>query len=73
MSHIEQHDISVNDKVRDNHAELPVWGAAAIAPIINRSKRQTAHLLAIGAIKCVRKIGGRYCAYPSALRREFGG
>jgi hypothetical protein len=63
MSDIQYCEEIVNEKTQDNHGEKLQWGAAAIAPIINRSRRQTAHLLAIGAIKCVRKVGGRYCAY----------
>jgi hypothetical protein len=49
-----------------------VWGAEGIAREINQTARQTHHLLAIGAIKSARKVGGRYCAERTALRREFG-
>jgi hypothetical protein len=49
-----------------------VWGARAIANEINQTTRQTFHLLAIGAIKSARRVGGRYCADRNALRREFG-
>jgi hypothetical protein len=60
-----------DDTIKDND-EL-VWGADAISRIINRTERQTFHLLKTGAIKSVKKVGGRYAGYPSALRREFGG
>jgi hypothetical protein len=58
------------------HENVPrmnlVWGAEGIADEINQTVRQTHHLLLIGAIKSARKVGGRYCAERSALRREFG-
>jgi hypothetical protein len=56
-----------------NNLNKPVWGAAAIGEEINRTERQTHHLLSTGQIKCAQKKGGRWCATPSALRREFGG
>ena len=62
---------NADDKAKDND-EL-AWGAGAISRIINRTERQTFHLLKTGAIKSVKKVGGRYAGYPSALRREFGG
>jgi hypothetical protein len=59
-----------DERVKDDDA--PVWGADLIGKIINRNPRQTHHLLTTGAIKCAQKKGGRWCAIPSALRREFG-
>jgi hypothetical protein len=56
-----------------NNWDKPVWGALAIGEIIGRSERQTHHLLSRGSIKSAKRIGGRWCATPSALRREFGG
>jgi hypothetical protein len=64
---------TVNGEIAPHHSEKPIWGAAAIAPIINRSRRQTWHLLSTGQIKCAVKKGGRFVAYPSKLRQEFGG
>jgi hypothetical protein len=55
-----------------NNLDKPVWGAAAIGEEINRTERQTHHLLATGQIKSAVKKGGRWTATPSALRREFG-
>jgi hypothetical protein len=49
-----------------------IWGVAAIAREINRTPRQTFHLLSKGALTSVKKIGGRYIATRSALRRELG-
>jgi hypothetical protein len=49
-----------------------VWGAVAIGEIINRNPRQTHHLLTRGHIKSARRIGGRWCASPAALLKEFG-
>jgi hypothetical protein len=49
------------------------WGAKAIGAVINRTERQTNHLLIKGHIKSARKVGGVYAADVGALRREFGG
>jgi hypothetical protein len=62
--------IEIKDKVARN--DEPVWGADQIGKIINRNPRQTHHLLTTGAIRSAQKKGGRWCAIPSALRREFG-
>jgi hypothetical protein len=50
-----------------------VWGAEEIGAIINRSNRQTYHLLERGFIKCARKVGQQWAASRRALLREFGG
>jgi len=50
-----------------------VWKAEGIAKEINQTPRQVYHLLATGAIKSARQVGGRWCADREALRREFGG
>jgi hypothetical protein len=49
-----------------------IWGARQIAKEINQTPRQTFHLLATGAIKSARRVGGRYTADRNALKREFG-
>jgi hypothetical protein len=67
----ENHPRSLDESPND--LDRPVWGAAAIGREINRTERQTHHLLARGLIKSARRIGGRWCASPAALRREFGG
>jgi hypothetical protein len=61
----------IKDQVAEND-DTPIWGADQIGKLINRNARQTHHLLTTGAIKCAQKKGGRWCAIPSALRREFG-
>jgi hypothetical protein len=48
-----------------------VWEAKGIADELNQTPRQIYHLLARGAIKSARLIGGRWCADRNALRREF--
>jgi hypothetical protein len=59
----------------DNQAALdkPAWGAEAIGEIIGRNPRQVFHLYHSGALKSIRKVGGRLVA-PSAraLLRELG-
>jgi hypothetical protein len=50
-----------------------LWGAREIAKAINRSESQTFHLISIGAIKSVKKVGGRHVAELGALRAEFAG
>jgi hypothetical protein len=64
-----------NVSVNENHPGLdkPVSGAVAIGEVINRSPRQTHHLLTSGHIKSARRIGARWVANVAALRREFGG
>jgi hypothetical protein len=50
-----------------------VWGTCEIGKVINRTPRQTHHMLATGAIKCAQKKGGRWVAGRTALLKEFGG
>jgi hypothetical protein len=50
-----------------------LWGAEAIARVINRTRRQTHHLLNRGAIDAAKKIGGRWCADKEGLREQFCG
>ena len=49
-----------------------VWGADEIGRVIDRTGRQTNHLLATGQIKSAKKIGGRWVANRLALLREMG-
>jgi hypothetical protein len=53
-------------------AEDLIWGAKPIAAEIGRSERQTFYLLENGQLPAQR-IGGRWVASRSALRRHFGG
>jgi hypothetical protein len=59
----------------DNQAALdkPIWGAEGIGEVIDRTPRQVFHLYHSGALKSIRKVGGRLVA-PSAraLLRELG-
>jgi hypothetical protein len=66
-----EHADKVNGKIPTNLDKV-VWGAVEIGKIINRNPRQTHHLLTKGHIKSARRIGGRWCASPAALLREFG-
>jgi hypothetical protein len=66
-----EHADNVNGETKISF-DKPVWGAKAIGDIINRNPRQTHHLLNQGYIKCAKRIGGRWCASPAALLKEFG-
>jgi len=59
-----------DDESSDRKLDI-LWGAAAIARFINRTRRQTHHLLHQGAIDAAKKIGGRWCADCGGLRRQF--
>jgi hypothetical protein len=50
-----------------------LWGAKAIGRVINRTERQTNHLLAKGAIKSAHKVLGQWTANADRLVREFAG
>lgn len=47
-----------------------LWGCAAIAKAINRTERQTFHLLSCGRVPA-RKIGGAWVSSRSELARAF--
>jgi hypothetical protein len=47
-----------------------LWGVKAISDEINRSERQTFHLLENGHLPAKKK-GGRWCASRAGLRRHF--
>jgi hypothetical protein len=64
-------EVLVNGDTKNSFDKL-AWGAAAIGRIINRNPRQTHHLLTKGHIKSARRVGGRWCASPAALLKEFG-
>ena len=48
------------------------WGTDEIANIIERTPRQTYHMLSKGEIKSAQKKGGKWVAHRTALRSEFG-
>jgi hypothetical protein len=72
MSSIDTAD-PVNGNLSSVDTPSIVWGAAAIGRIVNRTPRQIHHLLTRGHIKSAKRIGGRWCASPAALLKEFGG
>jgi hypothetical protein len=47
-----------------------LWGVKAISEVINRSPRQTFHMLETGHLPA-RKVGGRWTATRSRLHRLF--
>ncbi len=47
------------------------WGAEEIGDELNLEPRKVYHLLKTGAIKAARRIGGRWCADRTLLRRQF--
>ncbi|WP_338722389.1 DNA-binding protein [Devosia sp. XK-2] len=49
-----------------------LWGAQAIAEVINRTERQTKHMLSKGELPG-KKVGGRWCASRSRLKAYFEG
>jgi hypothetical protein len=49
-----------------------VWGVPAIAKVINRTPRQTYHILNAGHLPA-KKVGDQWTASPSALRRHLLG
>jgi hypothetical protein len=57
----------------DNKKDKLLWGAGPIGQEIDRTERQTFHMLKSGAIKSAVKKGGRWAAFRSELRREFSG
>jgi hypothetical protein len=62
----------VNDLKRlEISEEELVWGAAEIGKVINRSPRQTFHLLESGLIPGARKLGGQWVASKRVLLRPF--
>jgi hypothetical protein len=52
--------------------DVPVWGAEGLAPIINRSLRQTYHLLKMGYLPAT-KVGPLWTSTRRRLRRAVGG
>jgi hypothetical protein len=55
------------ESVDDNS---PIWGAAAIGRVINRSARATFHLLEGGHLPAT-KISGRWVSTPAALKKDI--
>jgi hypothetical protein len=58
--------------MNDVDLDVPIWGAAAIAAEINRTTRQTHHLLEIKALPAD-KVGGQWTSTRRRLRSLFNG
>jgi hypothetical protein len=68
-------DIAITDRyVQEKNKPVDdfLWGAKEIGKPIQRTPRQTHHMLERGLIKSARKVGGLWCANRAALLREFG-
>jgi hypothetical protein len=48
-----------------------VWGAGAIADLINLDRRQVYYLLERNLIKAAKRVGGRWVADVAGLKRQF--
>jgi hypothetical protein len=53
-------------KSSDDNLDRPIWGAAAIAQVLNRTERQAFHLLEAGLLPAT-KIGQRWASTPRKL------
>jgi hypothetical protein len=47
--------------------DKPIWGVESFAKIINRTPRQTHHLVAKGRIPGVKKVGARFVSTKRKL------
>jgi hypothetical protein len=63
-------DVIMQSNVSDELANDIVWGADGIGKVINRNERQTFHLIDTRQLPA-KKIGGRWCASRSGLRKFF--
>lgn len=48
-----------------------LWGMTNIAKELGLNRRQAYYLLESGVVAGARKVGGRWCASRSGLRRHF--
>jgi hypothetical protein len=51
--------------------DVPVWGAGAMAPIINRSRRATFHMLETKQLDAT-KTGKQWVSTPRRLLKSLG-
>ena len=63
-------DVNMQSNVTNDLASDLLWGVAPIAKEIGRSPRQAFHMIYTGQLP-VKKIGGRYCASRTRLRKLF--
>jgi hypothetical protein len=68
---VESSNGSVNKEESSSKGEYS-WGAKAIGRAIERTPRQTYHMLRRGLIKSAKQVGKNYVAHTATLRREFG-
>jgi hypothetical protein len=54
-----------------NDLDRPVWGAEAIGQVINRTRRETYHLLNSGKLDAT-KCGAQHVSTPRRLLRSLG-
>jgi hypothetical protein len=71
MTRVSNAYLSVNTEESISKGEYS-WGAKAIGRAIERSPRQTYHMLRRGLIKSAKQVGKNYVAHTATLRREFG-
>jgi len=55
----------------EDDLDAPIWGAAAMAPIVRRSVRQVYHLIETGHLD-VTHVGARIVSTPRRLLRSIG-
>lgn len=60
------------DNEKFDELDRPVWGCRAIATVINRTPRQTFHLLENGHLPAT-KTGDQWTAIPRKLLEAVGG
>jgi hypothetical protein len=59
-------------EMTDDDLDLPVWGAAAIAVVLNTTRRKAFYLLEHKLVDGT-KIGSRWCSTPRRLLRSIAG
>jgi len=57
---------------KDDDLDLPVWGAAAIAAVLNTTQRKAFYLLEHNLVDAT-KIGAQWCSTKRRLLRRIAG
>ena len=60
--------MTANEKAMSSDLDEPIWGIENFAKVINRTERQTYHLVATGKLPGVNKVGDRYVSTRRKLR-----
>ena len=55
----------------DDDLDRPLWTVKVMAPWVNRTERETRHLIATGQLDVTLK-GARYVSTPRRLRKSLG-